>query len=241
MKTQPIYAEAFMQAVTPALAAGDADALAAAALRHAEPMSLCPLLGHRRAEVRRVAAVVLGLVGTRAAVGCLTRSLHDPDDQAAALAEDALWSIWFRGGRSTAMDDFGQGLDHLQAEAYDRAVEAFARSTRLDPDFAEAYNQSAIAHYLAGRWRQSIADTRRALARMPTHFGAMAGLGHCHAHLQQYYVTQRDATAAPWRSTPVSSACPAPSPTFRQSSARSPCSRSSEQPAAPARNRRRLI
>ena len=175
-----------MRAVAPALSAGDADALAAAARRHGRPMDLCPLLGNRRVEVRRVAALVLGLVGGRPTVGCLTRCLRDPDDQVQALAEDALWSIWFRGGRLDAMHDFGDGLNHLQAEDYDRAVDAFARSTRLDPHFAEAYNQSAIAHYLAGRWRESAADARRALARMPTHFGAMSGLGHCHAHLHEY-------------------------------------------------------
>ena len=175
-----------MQAVAPALAAGDAEALAAAARRHGGATSLCPLLGHRRVDVRRVAALTLGLIGGRATVGCLTRCLRDPDEQVQALAEDALWSIWFRGGRPDAMHDFGEGLDQLQADDHDAAVAAFARSTRHDPHFAEAYNQSAIAHYLAGRWRESAADARRALARMPTHFGAMSGLGHCHAHLQEY-------------------------------------------------------
>ena len=188
MKTQPIDADAFMQAITPALAAGDADGLAAAARRHAEPMSLCPLLANRRVEVRRVTA---GGVGAdryprrgrvphpqpprprRAGRG--PRRRRALVDLVSAAANRPRWRI------------FGQGLDHLQDEAYDRAVEAFARSTRIDPEFAEAHNQSAIAHYLAGRWRQSIADTRRALARMPTHFGAMAGLGHCHAHLQQFH------------------------------------------------------
>ncbi len=182
----PSQPDALLDAVAPALAAGDAEALAAAVRGRWSPRALCTMLGHGRAEVRRVAALVLGVVGERPVVGCLTRCLHDRDAQVRQLGEDALWSIWFRGGRPEAMADFGEGLANLGAEAYDDAVEAFARATRADPDFAEAYNQSAIAHYLAGRWHASRADAKRALARMPTHFGAMAGLGHCEAHLQRY-------------------------------------------------------
>ena len=52
----------------------------------------------------------------------------------------------------------------------------------MDPDFAEAYNQRAIAKYLQERYEESIRDCRRAVERMPCHFGAWAGMGHCHAH-----------------------------------------------------------
>jgi tetratricopeptide (TPR) repeat protein len=58
----------------------------------------------------------------------------------------------------------------------------FTRATELDPTFAEAYNQRAITKYLNERYEESIADCREAVERMPCHFGALAGLGHCHAH-----------------------------------------------------------
>jgi tetratricopeptide (TPR) repeat protein len=64
-------------------------------------------------------------------------------------------------------------------------LELFNQAIRSDPDFAEAYNQRAIAYYLMEDYEKSIADCRRAIRRMPCHFGAMCGMGHCHAHLQQ--------------------------------------------------------
>lgn len=41
---------------------------------------------------------------------------------------------------------------------------------------------SAIANYLAERYEESIIDCQAAIERMPCHFGAWAGMGHCHAH-----------------------------------------------------------
>jgi tetratricopeptide (TPR) repeat protein len=65
------------------------------------------------------------------------------------------------------------------------AVNCCDEAIRLDPDFAEAYNQRAIAHYLQEEFQFSIADCWRAAERMPCHFGAWAGMGHCYAHLGQ--------------------------------------------------------
>jgi len=62
------------------------------------------------------------------------------------------------------------------------AIEHFTLALEIDPRFAEAYNQRAIAQYLQEQFSQSIADCRRTIELMPCHFGAWAGLGHCHAH-----------------------------------------------------------
>ena len=37
-----------------------------------------------------------------------------------------------------------------------------------------------------GRYDEAVEHCRQTLARVPAHFGAMAGLGHCHAHLERY-------------------------------------------------------
>jgi len=54
------------------------------------------------------------------------------------------------------------------------------------PTFAEAYNQRAIVLFLLGRYEQAAEDCLRALRLNPYHFGAMAGLGHCHASLGRW-------------------------------------------------------
>jgi tetratricopeptide (TPR) repeat protein len=53
----------------------------------------------------------------------------------------------------------------------------------LDPAFAEPHNQRAIGRYLQERYAESIEDCQEAVKRMTCHFGAWAGMGHCHAHL----------------------------------------------------------
>ncbi len=57
------------------------------------------------------------------------------------------------------------------------------RAIELDSSFAEAYNQRAIVHYLCERYEQSAVDCQAAVKRMPCHFGAWAGMGHCCVHL----------------------------------------------------------
>jgi tetratricopeptide (TPR) repeat protein len=62
------------------------------------------------------------------------------------------------------------------------AIDHFSRALEIDPKFAEAYNQRAIAHYLLEEFDESIEDCRRTVELMPCHFGAWAGMGHGHAH-----------------------------------------------------------
>lgn len=176
------HADEFLQAVTPALNRGDVEALRDVVSQCWVPTDLCELLKHADLDVRRTAVVTLGLVGDRGIVGCLTRCLHDPDDQVHQFAEDALWSVWFRGGKCAAAAKFREGAVALTQDEYDRAIDLFREAASIDPEFAEAHNQLAIAHYLANHWACSMSACRAALALMPTHFGAMAGLGHCHAH-----------------------------------------------------------
>ncbi|MEO1235677.1 MAG: tetratricopeptide repeat protein [Planctomycetota bacterium] len=176
-------AKTFLEAVAPALEAGDAEALSRTVRERWAPSQLCGLLSHADADVRRTAVVVLGIIGAGCEVGCLTRCLRDDDEQVHRFAEDALWSIWFRGGKPDAAARFRAGVLAMTDDNFRGAVKHFDAALALDPEFAEAFNQLAIAHYLQGEWEASLIACRQALALMPTHFGAMAGLGHCYAHL----------------------------------------------------------
>lgn len=177
-----IQADEFLRAVTPALDRGDVEALRDEVNRRWQPADLYCLLGHADLDTRRTAVVTLGVVGDRSVVGSLTRCLHDEDPQVHQFAEDALWSIWFRSGKCAAAEAFREGVVGLTEDDFPAAIAAFNHALDLDPEFAEAYNQLAIAHYLGGEWDASMSACRQALALMPTHFGAMAGLGHCYAH-----------------------------------------------------------
>ena len=100
------------------------------------------------------------------------------------LAEHALWAIWLRSGKTAEVNQLVcRGAEALNTRDFPRAIELFNQAIKCDPDFAEAYNQRAIAYYLSEDYEKSIADCRRVTRRMPCHFGAWAGMGHCHAHL----------------------------------------------------------
>jgi len=147
---------------------------------------VCSLLRSTQTNARRVSALVVGLIGQQNNTHCLARVLHDRDPQVAEMAEHGMWSIWFRAIRPEYTLLFESGLTALSQEHYDQALDYFQRVIAADSCFVEAYNQAGIACYLKGEYQQSIEYCEHALRRCPEHFGAMAGMGHCYAELDQW-------------------------------------------------------
>ncbi len=172
--------KSFIEVVRPALALADPTALAKEVRMRWKPCQVGQLLESADLDVRRVAAVTLGLIGTQRQVGALAKALHDADDCVNSMAEHSLWSIWFRLGRPETSQPFQNGLAMIESENYHAAIDCFRQAAALDKDFAEAYNQCAIAHYFLGEYDEAIEDCHQALKLMPCHFGAMAGIGHCY-------------------------------------------------------------
>lgn len=178
-----IDVDQFLEIVQPALVSGDADTLARRVACRWKPRTICKLLRHADVDVRRIAAITLGLIGDQACVGCLARALHDEDAQVNEMAEHGLWSIWFRTCKPDAALPFEQGVAHLADESYEPALEHFQQAIHIDPAFAEAYDQAGMVRFLLGQWDQSVADFQQALTLQPAHFGAMGGMGHAYTHL----------------------------------------------------------
>lgn len=145
------------------------------------------LLHSSHTDAKKVALLAVGLVGEKKCLPKLARHLREFDEPVVyELAEHAMWSIWLRLGNSPeANHQVARGAQALERKDFEHAIEHFDRAIELDPDFAEAYNQRAIAQYLLERYEPSIADCERTVERMPIHFGALAGMGHCYAHLGQ--------------------------------------------------------
>ena len=179
----PIDADEFMSVVVPLLEKEDPRALAQTVSLRWRPRQLCSLLQHENVDVRKVAAVTLGFVGDRNVAGYLTRSLRDQDACVNQMAEHGLWSIWFRSGNSQAAMPFREGIALLGDEVYRDAIMKFQESIGLDPMFAEAHNQCAIAHFFLSEWTESIREAQQTVRLAPCHFGAIAGMGHCYTQL----------------------------------------------------------
>jgi len=189
MQAQPatsVDARRLLEQLTPALAVGNLQEALTLVQGKWSVAELIGLLKNSAPDARKVAALSLGLVGNRDAICPLAVALHDEDAMVNQMAEHALWSIWFRLGNQRSVCAVKAGSCHLSHGNYVVAIEKFTQAIEADPTFAEAYNQRAIAHYLAEQFELSIADCKAALARIPQHFGAMAGMGHSYSCLKRW-------------------------------------------------------
>ena len=181
----PIHPVDFVERVQPLLEKQDLQGLLALLRSRWSSDQIKGLLAGPDPDARKVACLALGLVGARCCIPSLANQLNDPDPLANEMAEHALWSIWFRCGTPEANCLLTRGAAALDERDFERAERLFTKAINADPSFAEAYNQRAIVHYLQERYEASLADCLQAVERMPCHFGAWAGMGHCHAHLGQ--------------------------------------------------------
>ncbi len=136
-------------------------------------------------KARRAAVLALGLVGSFGTNATVAARLRDPDPVVRDLAVNALWAIWFRADTPENNASLEQVRDLIGRERAREAVEQATRLIARSPEFAEAYNQRAIALFFLGQYAESAADCRRALRRNPYHIGALAGLGRCYLQMDR--------------------------------------------------------
>jgi tetratricopeptide (TPR) repeat protein len=134
---------------------------------------------------RRAAVLALGLFGTFESNATVARALRDGDPTVRDLADNALWAIWFRADTPENNAMLEQVRLLIRHERLDDAVKLANRLIARSPEFAEAFNQRAIAHFFQGRFDESAADCHRVLKYNPYHFGALSGLAQCQLRLDQ--------------------------------------------------------
>jgi tetratricopeptide (TPR) repeat protein len=140
------------------------------------------LLADANVEVRRAAALALGLAGTFDSNDALAKLLHDEDDLVARIASDSLWDIWFRAGPSKQTQEL-QNILHLPD--FEQILAGLQDLIRQAPDYVEAINQRAILYFRRGEYQRSIEDCERVLERNPHHFGAQSGMGECYLRMNR--------------------------------------------------------
>jgi tetratricopeptide (TPR) repeat protein len=175
----------FVSAVQPFLEAQDPAALRIFLTSHYQNDDLCKLLANSDADVVKVAALALGMVGDRLCIPCLAGRLCDPDPMINQMAEHALWNVWFRSGTAAANQELCLGTHCLNDRDFDCAFAHFNRALELSPEFAEAFHQRGLAWSMLDQHERALADYRRAVEMMPCHFSAWAGLGQCYSMLEK--------------------------------------------------------
>jgi tetratricopeptide (TPR) repeat protein len=151
------------------------------------------------ATARRAAVLALGVVGGfEQSNAVLGRALRDSDTTVRTMAEAALWAIWFRADspeNNELLEEVRLLIGHRRLDA---AVNLASQLIDRSPNFAEAYNQRAIALFIQGKLAQSEADCQRVLQLNPYHFGAVGGLVQCQLQLDQPHEALRTLRRALW-------------------------------------------
>ncbi|HMB95927.1 MAG TPA: tetratricopeptide repeat protein [Tepidisphaeraceae bacterium] len=176
----------FVQAVEPLLESRDLSGLLSLIKSRWTAEQIVEILTCSQEDARKVASLALSLVGCNHCLPALAKQLKDPDPMVNQLAEHAMWSIWFRGGSAEANHQVCRGAEAIGRGDHEHAILHFNKALQINPKFSEAYNQRAIAHFLLERYDASILDCETAVELMPIHFGAWAGMGHCHAHQGEF-------------------------------------------------------
>ena len=127
-------------------------------------------------KIRRAAALALGLVGTMHSNVAVAGLLADDDPLVQRFAADAMWEVWFRGGTDEQNWQLHQAVRQPDPDAIREALDELIGTA---PEFAEAYNQRAIAYFKQGEYARAVEDCEVVMRLNPHHFGAAAGMGQC--------------------------------------------------------------
>jgi len=121
-----------------------------------------------------------------APINALLEDLKNPDEGIREKATVELWRIWFHQKGVYGLEIIEQSQIHLDAGEFIKAETVLTELIQDQPDFAEAWNRRAVLYYLTERYRKSLKDCQQAAALNPVHFGALHGIGLCHAALGEY-------------------------------------------------------
>jgi tetratricopeptide (TPR) repeat protein len=123
-----------------------------------------------------------------ATIELLLEDLKNADESVRDRATGELWRIWFLQKGAYGLELLERTQIMLEAGQVLEAEALLSQIIADQPDFAEAWNRRAVLLYLKGQYRESLADCQQVVALVPFHFGALHGMGLCHAALGEYAV-----------------------------------------------------
>lgn len=119
-------------------------------------------------------------------INALLEDLKNPEENVRYRATAELWRIWFQQKGALGFELLQRSQAMLEAGEITEAENLLTQLIADLPDFAEAWNRRAVLYYLRRQYRRAIADCQIVLTLNPVHFGALHGLGLCHAALGDY-------------------------------------------------------
>ena len=111
----------------------------------------------------------------------VARALSDDDRGVRWIADQSIGNIWFRAGDAASQRWLAEIQRWNDAGAHEKARDLAAALCDRADDYAEAWNQWAVASYALEDLDAAIHGCQRVLVRNPLQFEAMIGLGHAFA------------------------------------------------------------
>jgi tetratricopeptide (TPR) repeat protein len=119
-------------------------------------------------------------------IEALLKDLKDPNPNVRQIATEALWRHWYTQKGAYGAQILMRSQSLLEEEKATEAELLLNETIEGLPDFSEAWNRRAVLYYLQKRYWKAIADCEKVLELVPYHFGALHGMGLCHAELGNY-------------------------------------------------------
>ncbi len=107
------------------------------------------------------------------------------DQQEIETLTNQIWKIWHEIDDPKMTRAFETGVQMMNLGFHSRAIDYFDKVIFEMPNFAEAWNKRATAHFMMGNFDLSMRDISKTLELEPRHFGALDGMGLIFIHLNQ--------------------------------------------------------
>ena len=128
---------------------------------------------------RCCATLALGFLADFSSTKVLADRLHDENEAVRMIAERSIREAWLRDGTDRQRQQLCRGIRLNAASQMEDAISEATRLIEANPEFAEAWNQRAIASFQKRDFAAAAEDCQQTLERNPYHYGAAVGLAHC--------------------------------------------------------------
>jgi tetratricopeptide (TPR) repeat protein len=126
----------------------------------------------------------------------LLSDLKSTDLNIRERATSQLWRIWFWQKGKIALEQIEESERSIAEGNVAAATSILDDLVDALPDFAEAWNRRAVLKFMTQDYDRAIVDCEMVIKLNPVHFGALHGLGLCHAALGNYSAAIRAFRAA---------------------------------------------
>lgn len=148
--------------------------------------TLCAMLSRGDVELRRAAALALGMLGDCTSVEVMGRALSDSDRGVRLVADDSFRALLIRSAAPPHHHRLLQVMHLNDGGEFAAALAPAIILVDQAPDYAEAHHQLAICWYGLEHFTQARAAYRACLWNSRFHYLAWEGLARCRLVLGEH-------------------------------------------------------